>query len=225
MACVVRSSDLVLLAFSPLPSVDHSLSSYLTSLLAGITSLTHRRGRGTARTRIILRRSSNLSAIHILRTFVETNVHRGKTSVLLPLPRASMERDGSASPSQAVLGNMAAMAVPMAQRAAAADRVQWHAGLAHWLALTKSDGDYHARFCDRTGSSADTRGSLTTAMTSRGKCTTQLDPNAPADAETLRRRRILPVVSSERPGARVWRFEDIFGGTEVVASLGPAFER
>ena len=64
-------------------------------------------------------------------TFVETNVHRGKTSSLLPLPRASMESNGSAGPSQVLLGDVAVMAVPTAKQAAAAaaDRAQWHAGL------------------------------------------------------------------------------------------------
>ena len=58
VACVVRS-------FSPSglrASVDDFLSSYLNSLPAGITSLTRRRGRGTARMRIIWRRSPNFSA-------------------------------------------------------------------------------------------------------------------------------------------------------------------
>ena len=51
-------------------------------------------------------------------------------------------------------------------------------------------------------------------------------PRRPPANARLRRRHIHPAVSSERPrGARVWRFEDIFGGTEVVTSLGPAFER
>ena len=59
IACVVRSFDPVTPGFSP---VDDFLSSYLSSSPAGITSLTHKRGRGTARTRITLRRSSNLSA-------------------------------------------------------------------------------------------------------------------------------------------------------------------
>jgi 1-phosphatidylinositol-3-phosphate 5-kinase len=61
-------------------------------------------------------------------TFVETNVHRGKTSSLFPLPRASLD-DGSAGPSQAVLEDTAVMTVPTAQRAAAADRMHWHAGM------------------------------------------------------------------------------------------------
>ena len=58
-------------------------------------------------------------------TFVETHVHRGKTSSLLP--RASMESNGSAGPSHAAVmtGDMVA---PTAQRAAA-EHAHWNAGM------------------------------------------------------------------------------------------------
>ena len=61
VACVVRCFDSVLLAFSP-HVVDHSLASYLNSSLAGITSLTHKQGHATPRTRITSPRSWSLSA-------------------------------------------------------------------------------------------------------------------------------------------------------------------
>jgi len=57
-------------------------------------------------------------------TFVETNVHRGKTSSLLPRP--SIESNGSAGSSHAaILGDVAVLT---AQRAAA-ERAHWHAGM------------------------------------------------------------------------------------------------
>ena len=77
MACVVRPFDPILPGFSP---VDEFLSSYLSSSPAGITSLTHKLDRGTARTRIILRRSSNLLAIsHSPSHFRANTAHASST--------------------------------------------------------------------------------------------------------------------------------------------------
>jgi hypothetical protein len=50
VACVVRAFYYLLCEV--LASVDYLFSSYLNSSQAGITSLIHRRGRGTARTKI-----------------------------------------------------------------------------------------------------------------------------------------------------------------------------
>jgi serine/threonine-protein kinase SRPK3 len=62
VACVVRSIDLVTRRGFAFVDDRICLVSYLNSSLAGITSLTHRRGRGIARMRITSRRSSSLSA-------------------------------------------------------------------------------------------------------------------------------------------------------------------
>ena len=81
VACVVRSFDLV--PSRGLVYVDDRicLASYLNSSLAGITSLTHRQGHGTARTRITSRRSSSLSASsHNLSHFRENTVHASSTA-------------------------------------------------------------------------------------------------------------------------------------------------
>jgi len=77
VACVVRSFP-----FRPsqvLASPDHLLS-YLNSSLAGITSLTHRQGHGTAKMRITSRRSSSLSAnSHSLLRFRANIAHASST--------------------------------------------------------------------------------------------------------------------------------------------------
>ena len=61
VACVVRSIGLVTSQSFAFIDYRISLASYLNSSLAGITSLTHRRGRGIARMRITSRRSSSSS--------------------------------------------------------------------------------------------------------------------------------------------------------------------
>ena len=81
VACVVRSFNLV--PFRGLACVNARicLFSYLNSSLAGITSLTHRLGRGTARMRITSRRSSSSSAnFHNLSHFLENTAHASSTA-------------------------------------------------------------------------------------------------------------------------------------------------
>ena len=126
-------------------------------------------------------------------TFVETNVHRGKTSSLLPLPlpRASMESNGSAGPSHAMLGDPAVMAVPTAtaQRAAAADHALWHAGMpigsrsrSSTVSTTQDSATGQEAAPTNEGSILSWTNSLTTAMRYMLKGDLPSQPATPAAA-------------------------------------------
>ena len=135
-------------------------------------------------------------------TFVETNVHRGKTSSLLP--RASLESNGSAgsSPHAALLGEVAVQA---AQRAAA-ERAQWQAGMpvgsrsrSSTVSTTQDGASGQEAATIHEGSILSWTNSLTTAM--RYMLKSDL-PSRPATAAVNHHHGLLyadPLTIDERP--------------------------